>query len=96
MVVLLVVVVVVGCVVVVVVVVVVGARLVDVLVVPRLEVRMVVDELELELPTAVVLVPDVVCEGCEKVGSWNTDDVPLESIISLFSCRVVPEMVESG
>lgn len=62
---LLVVVVVVACVVVVVVVVV-GARLVDVLVVPKLEVRMVVDE---ELPTAVVLVPDGVCEGCEKVGS---------------------------
>lgn len=41
--------------------VVVGARLVDVLVVPKLEVRMVVDELE--LPTAVVLVPDVVCDG---------------------------------
>lgn len=45
---------------------------------------------------AVVLVPDVVCEGCENVGWWKMDDVPLESIISLFSCLVVPELVESG
>lgn len=80
-------------------VVVVGAGVVVVVVVVVVaKVVVTVDDelLELELPKSIVLIPAVVCDGLEKVDSWLNDEVPLDSIISLLSCRVVSGMVESG
>jgi hypothetical protein len=66
-----------------------------VVVVGKVEVTVDDELLEIELTKSVVLIPAVVCDGFENVDSWN-DEVPLDSIISLLSCRVVSGIVESG